>query len=94
MNSTTNGTARVIEVDGVTAGIAVPEEGGFRFFSSGGVFDALDGRRFRSLRQIAGAVHDRWRRSIPPESRAPRPPPADPSADRPFAVPGPFLLPV
>jgi hypothetical protein len=94
MNNGTINTARVIEFGSVTAGIAVPEEGGFRFFSSQRAFDALDGRRFRSLRQITAAVHDRWQRSIPPKPRSPRTNPADAPADLLLAIPGPFLLPV
>jgi len=52
--SSTISTARVIEIGRVTAGIAVPEEDGFRFFSSQRAFDPLDGRRFRSLRASDG----------------------------------------
>ncbi|ANY85292.1 hypothetical protein BB934_44825 (plasmid) [Microvirga ossetica] len=92
--STTINTARVIEIGSVTAGIAVPDEGGFRFFSSGHPFDALDGRRFRSLKQATAAAHERWQQSSPPEPRSSRPRPNDVPADLLLQVPGPFLLPV
>ncbi|WP_051440011.1 hypothetical protein [Methylobacterium sp. 10] len=51
---------RVIEVGEVTAGIAVPERGGVRFFSSGRDFDPLDGLVFRSVEQAAKAARDRF----------------------------------
>lgn len=92
--NTFTSTARVIAIGGITVGIAVPEEGGFRFFSSQRAFDALDQRRFRSLRQVAAAAHDQWQRSIPPKPRSPRTKPADSSADLLLDIPGPFLLPV
>lgn len=47
---------RVIEVGAVTAGIAVPEGRGVRFFSSSPVFDRLDGNVFRSTEQAARAA--------------------------------------
>lgn len=47
---------RVIEVGAVTAGIAVPEERGVRFFSSCRAFDRLDGTVFRSTEQAARAA--------------------------------------
>ena len=47
---------RVIEVGAVTAGIAVPEGRGVRFFSSSPVFDRLDGDVFRSTEQAARAA--------------------------------------
>lgn len=53
--------ARVIEVGEVTAGIAVPEPGSVRFFSSERDFDVLDGAVFRSVEQAAKAVRDRFR---------------------------------
>lgn len=51
---------RVIEVGEVTAGIAVPERGGVRFFSSGRDFDPLDGLVFRSVEQAAKAARARF----------------------------------
>ncbi|GJE18374.1 hypothetical protein [Methylobacterium marchantiae] len=51
---------RVIEIGEVTAGIAVPEPGGVRFFSSGRDFTPLDGAVFRSVEQAAKAVRDRF----------------------------------
>ncbi len=48
--------ARVIEVGEVTAGIAVPERGGVRFFSSERSFDRLDGTFYRSVEQAARAA--------------------------------------
>lgn len=59
---------RVIEVGEVTAGIAVPEQGGVRFFSSERLFDVLDGTLFRSVEQAARAARDRSRR---PARRSP-----------------------
>ncbi|WP_114943200.1 hypothetical protein [Microvirga calopogonii] len=95
MSSTTISTARVIEIGNMTAGIAVPEEGGYRFFSSQPPFDALDGRRFRSLKQITSVAHERCRRNTAPPSPNSSPTKlADPSTDLLLAIPGPFLLPV
>lgn len=53
---------RVIEVGEVTAGIAVPEQGGVRFFSSERLFDALDGTLFGSVEQASRAARDHSRR--------------------------------
>ncbi|MER2267769.1 hypothetical protein ABS774_22110, partial [Methylobacterium oxalidis] len=52
---------RIIEVGELTAGIAVPEHGGVRFFSSSRDFDALDGTVFRSVEQAARAARERAR---------------------------------
>lgn len=52
----TSPPARVIEVGEVTAGIAVPERGGVRFFSSERSFDSLDGTFYRSVEQAARAA--------------------------------------
>jgi hypothetical protein len=88
MSNTTSSTARVIEIGNMTAGIAVPEEGGYRFFSAQPPFDTLDGRRFRSLKLIASAAHERWRRSAPPPASNSSPTKlADPSPDLLLAVP-------
>ena len=92
--STTINTARVIEIGSVTAGIAVPDEGGFRFFSSGHPFDALDGRRFRSLKQATAAAHERLAAEHPAGASFIAPRPNDVPADLLLQVPGPFLLPV
>ncbi len=51
---------RVIEIGEVTAGIAVPEEGGVRFFSSERDFATLDGVVFRSVEQAARAARERF----------------------------------
>ncbi len=56
-----NLTARVIEVGDLTAGIAVPERGGVRFYSSERSFDALDGTLFRSVEQAARVARERKR---------------------------------
>jgi hypothetical protein len=85
------GQARVIEIDGVAAGIVVAEEGGFRFFSAQHPFDPLDRRLFRSLKQATSAAQRRLQRKIPP--REPRPNRAG-EAELMLAIPGPFLLPV
>ena len=52
---------RVIEIGEITAGIAVPERGGVRFFSSAPGFDGLDGALFGSIEQVARAARDRSR---------------------------------
>jgi len=51
--------ARVIEVGEITAGIAVPEGRGVRFFSSARDFDGLDGAVFRTAEQAARAARER-----------------------------------
>lgn len=56
--------ARIIEVGEIAAGIAVPEPGGVRFFSSNRDFDPLDGAVFRSVEQAARAARDRFRHRI------------------------------
>ncbi len=48
--------AFVIEHHDLTAGIAVRERGGFRFYSSDALFRKIDARRFRRLREIRLAV--------------------------------------
>lgn len=52
---------RIIEIGEVTAGIAVPERGGVRFFSSQRDFDRLDGTVFASVEQAARAARERFR---------------------------------
>jgi hypothetical protein len=62
--------ARVIEIGEVTAGIAVPEGRGVRFFSSARDFDGLDGAVFRTAEQAARAARERIRaRSAAPRSQ-------------------------
>ncbi len=51
----------MIEVGEVTAGIAVPEGRGVRFFSSARAFDGLDGAMFRNAEQAARAARERLR---------------------------------
>jgi hypothetical protein len=51
--------ARVIEIGEITAGIAVPEGRGVRFFSSARDFDGLDGAVFRTAEQAARAARQR-----------------------------------
>jgi hypothetical protein len=51
--------ARVIEIGEITAGIAVPEGRGVRFFSSARDFDGLDGTIFRTAEQAARAARAR-----------------------------------
>lgn len=53
--------ARVIEIGEVTAGIAVPEGRGVRFFSSARDFDGLDGAVFRTAEQATRAARERIR---------------------------------
>lgn len=57
---------RVIEVGEVTAGIAVPEPRGVRFFSSRRDFDPLDGTVFVSVEQAAKAVRAHFRQRTRP----------------------------
>lgn len=52
---------RVIEIGEITAGIAVPEERGVRFFSSARDFDSLDGALFRTAEQATRAARERVR---------------------------------
>ncbi|WP_246688181.1 hypothetical protein [Methylobacterium sp. WL120] len=52
---------QIIEVGEIAAGIAVPEPGGVRFFSSARAFDDLDGTVFRSTEQAARAARERFR---------------------------------
>lgn len=58
--------SRIIEIGEVTAGIAVPEPGGVRFFSSSRDFDPLDGTVFRSVEQAARAARERFSRRTRP----------------------------
>ncbi|WP_342108015.1 hypothetical protein [Methylobacterium sp. SI9] len=55
------GPPRVIEIGEITAGIAVPEGRGVRFFSSARDFDGLDGTLFRTAEQATRAARDRVR---------------------------------
>ncbi len=59
--STAQANAFVIEITGITAGLAVPERGGYRFFAADARFAGLDGSRFGGLDQIerAGRRHVR-----------------------------------
>ena len=84
------GQARVIEIDGIAAGIVVAEEGGFRFFSAQRSFDPLDRVLFRSLKQATSAAQRRLHRKIPPREPHPN---RTGDADLMLAIPGPFLLP-
>lgn len=63
---------RVIEIGEVAAGIAVPEPGGVRFFSSARDFDDLDGTVFRSTEQAARAARARFRALTRPVAGAKR----------------------
>lgn len=46
-----------IEVRGRAAGIAVPEQAGFRFIAADGRFTLLDGSRFRRLHALQNAAN-------------------------------------
>lgn len=48
--------AFVIETPRLTAGIAVREPSGFRFYASDMIFQSLDNREFRALRDLRAAV--------------------------------------
>lgn len=51
-----NASAYVVELDGVTAGLAVVEPRGFRFFASTNRAWAIDGQAFPSLAAVNAAV--------------------------------------
>ncbi|WP_244476809.1 MULTISPECIES: hypothetical protein [unclassified Methylobacterium] len=61
---------RIIEIGEVTAGIAVPEPGGVRFFASSRDFAPLEGTVFRSVEQAARAARDRFRSQTRPRAGA------------------------
>ena len=65
--------ARVIEIGEITAGIAVPEGRGVRFFSSARDFDGLDGTVFRTAEQAARAARERVTARSRPAVRRDRP---------------------
>jgi hypothetical protein len=48
--------AYVIEIASLTAGLAVREARGFRFYSADAAFQPLDTRHFRGLRPLRAAV--------------------------------------
>ena len=48
--------AYIIEIHDRTAGIVAGDERGFTFFSSERAFDRLDGRDFRSAREVERAA--------------------------------------
>lgn len=58
------GPPRVIEIGEITAGIAVPEGRGVRFFSSARDFDGLDGALFRTAEQATRAARERVRARV------------------------------
>lgn len=51
--------AFVIETDRHTAGLAIVETNGFRFYASNSLFSALEGRRFGSIAAIEQACRRR-----------------------------------
>ncbi|WP_419539354.1 hypothetical protein [Methylobacterium mesophilicum] len=63
--------ARVIEIGEVTAGIAVPEGRGVRFFSSARDFDGLDGAVFRTAEQATRAARARMSARSPDRAHRP-----------------------
>ncbi|MCJ2136542.1 hypothetical protein MKK69_21235 [Methylobacterium sp. J-026] len=64
---------RVIEIGEITAGIAVPEGRGVRFFSSARDFDGLDGALFRTAEQAARAARARMRPRAQADARQAQP---------------------
>ena len=48
--------AYIIEVESRTAGIVAKDERGYRFYSSDRIFDRLEGRQFRSARDVERAA--------------------------------------
>ncbi|ACL59958.1 hypothetical protein [Methylobacterium nodulans] len=51
-------SARIVEIDEISAGIVVPEPGGFRFFSAHPDYHLLEGRIFRSPRHATRAAEE------------------------------------
>ena len=80
-------SARIVEVEDVAAGIAVPvAPGSIRFFAAETIFDPLERRSFRSVDEAVRAARDLLaRRSGPPRHAAAEPAPAvpDPSVPQP-----------
>lgn len=66
-------TAFVIEVEGQTAGLVLPEKGGFRFRASNPVFRKLEGRLFPHVRQARAAAAALWRKALEVRDSAPAP---------------------
>jgi hypothetical protein len=62
--------AFVIELGDLTAGIAVRERGGYRFYFSDEMFFSIDARKFRRLREIHAAI-SRVAAGAPMRRRAP-----------------------
>jgi hypothetical protein len=63
--------AFVIETERRTAGIAIRERSGFRFYAADRIFQSLDNRTFRGLRDLHATV-DRCAAAVEPDGRAPR----------------------
>lgn len=57
--------AITIEVEDITAGIALRERSGYRFIASDPRFRLLDGSQFRRLHQIETAARHLVRASLP-----------------------------
>lgn len=51
-----NASAYVVEIDGRTVGLAVVEPRGYRFFAATHRAWSIDGRAFRSLAAVNGAL--------------------------------------
>lgn len=54
--------AIIIELSNHTAGIAVREGAGYRFYASESLFRDIDARKFRRLREVQAAVDGLLRR--------------------------------
>ncbi|MBR1091677.1 hypothetical protein JQ621_29830 [Bradyrhizobium manausense] len=52
----TPSNAYIIEINDRAAGIVTRDERGFRFFSCERLFDGLEGRQFRSAREVERAA--------------------------------------
>ena len=65
--------AFVIETARHTAGIAVRERGGFRFYASEARFQPLDSRLFRGLGAVRAAVNAIIEPTAPKPARAAKP---------------------
>ena len=63
--------AFVIESASLTAGLAVREDQGFRFYASDAAFRPLDDRHFHGLRTLRAAV-DRLALAVQGDARQPR----------------------
>ena len=88
-------TARIVEIEDVTAGIVVPiAPRSIRFFAAERTFDPLERRSFRSVEQAVRAARDLLARRSHPPRRSSKQRVAGATAEPVPAAPGPFQLPL